>query len=133
MRVVQDTNGIYAVTVRGETGEQVVYVNDSGAIVQAPAATTVQTVKTVEPAQSTQTTQTTTQTTTESQEATVGYDQIQKDQPRYELLEKKGKKEIYLDIIRLGRRSQLNGKKTNFSRAGHYSLGCWPSGALHLH
>jgi hypothetical protein len=97
VRVVQDTNGIYAVTVRGDTGQQVVYVNDSGAIVQAPAATTVQTVKTVEPAQSTQTTQTTTQTTTESQEAAVGYDQIQKDQPRYELLEKKGRKEIYLD------------------------------------
>src|SRR5438132_10140412 len=34
LRVIQDTNGIYAVTVRGETGEQVVYVTSSGRIVQ---------------------------------------------------------------------------------------------------
>jgi hypothetical protein len=81
VRVVHDSTGIYAVTVRADTGEHVVYVNDSGAVVQAPGTTTVQTV---EPA-------------TESQQTVVTTEQIQKDQPRYELLEKKGKKEVYLD------------------------------------
>ena len=32
-----------------------------------------------------------------SEQTVVTYDQVQKDLPRYELLEKKGKKEIYID------------------------------------
>ena len=97
VRVVHDSSGIYAVTVRGDTGEHVVYVNDSGAIVQAQGTTTVQAPGTaVQTVQTTQTTQTA-QPTTESPQTVVTYDQVQKDQPRYELLEKKGRKEVYLD------------------------------------
>jgi len=86
VRVIRDSNGIYAVTVRGDTGEHVVYVNDSGAIVQAPATTTT-TTTTVQHAQP----------ATSSQETVVTSDDVQNSQSRYELLEKKGKKEIYLD------------------------------------
>jgi hypothetical protein len=35
-RIVRDSSGIYVVTVRGTTGEQVVYVNEAGLIVRAP-------------------------------------------------------------------------------------------------
>ncbi len=86
VRVIHDTNGIYAVTVRGDTGEHVVYVNDSGAIVQAPVTTTT-TTTTVQRAQP----------ATSTEETMVTSDDVQKSQSRYELLEKKGKKEIYLD------------------------------------
>ncbi len=85
VRVIQSTDGIYAVTVHGDAGDQVVYVSQAGEIVHAPAATT------------TTTTQQTVQQPTETQQTVVTYDQVQKDQPRYELLEKKGNKEIYLD------------------------------------
>jgi hypothetical protein len=87
VRIIQDSNGVYAVTVHGDTGDRVVYVTGAGAIVQAPAAamtTTTTTEQTVQPA-------------TEAPQTVVTYDQIQKDQPRYELIEKKGKKEIYID------------------------------------
>jgi hypothetical protein len=86
VRVIRDTNGIYAVTVRGDAGDQVVYVNDAGAIVQAPAVgtTTTTTVQSAQPV-------------TRTQETVVTSDEVQKSQSRYELLEKKGKKEIYLD------------------------------------
>lgn len=95
VRVIHESNGIYAVTVRGDAGQQVVYVNDAGAIVQAPAATTTTTVRETE-----QTTQPTTVETTQparQTETVVTSDEIQKSQSRYELIEKKGKKEIYLD------------------------------------
>ncbi len=86
VRVIRDTGGIYAVTVRGDAGDQVVYVNDAGAIVQAPAAgtTTTTTVQSAQPVTSTE-------------QTVVTSDEVQKSQSRYELLEKKGKKEIYLD------------------------------------
>ena len=91
VRIIHDSSGVYAVTVRGDAGDRVVYVNDSGAIVQAPTTsvqaqqgTTTTTVQTAQPAVTTQ-------------QTVVTYDQIQKDQPRYELVEKKGKKEIYID------------------------------------
>jgi hypothetical protein len=99
VRVVHDSSGIYAVTVRGDAGERVVYLNDTGAIVQAPATTTTtvqEPGRTVQTVQTTQTTQTA-QPTTDSTQTVVTYDQVQKDQPRYELLEKKGRKEVYLD------------------------------------
>jgi hypothetical protein len=73
-------NGIYAVTVREASGEQVVYVNPEGAIVPAPSATT---------------TMTTVQQPVE--QGMVTYEQIQQNQRRYELLKKEGRKEIYLD------------------------------------
>jgi ABC-type Na+ efflux pump permease subunit len=86
-RVVRSEDGVYAVTVRRESGEQVVYVNPEGAIVQAPASTTTTTKKT------------TVQEPATEEEEVVTYEQVQQNLPRYQLLEKKdkGKKEIYLD------------------------------------
>jgi hypothetical protein len=51
-RILRDSSGIYVVTVRGTTGEQVVYVNEAGLIVQAPVTTTTvqKSVETVLPA-----------------------------------------------------------------------------------
>jgi hypothetical protein len=92
VRVMHDPSGIYAVTVRGDAGEQVVYLNESGAIVQAPGTTTTTTVQ----APGTTTVQTT-RPAVESQQTVVTYDEVQKNQPRYELIEKKGKKEVYMD------------------------------------
>jgi hypothetical protein len=85
-QIVRDSGGIYAVTVRGTAGEQVVYVNEAGLIVQAPVTTTTvqKSVETVQPA-------------TESSQTVVTYDQVQQDVSRYQLLEKKGKKEVYRD------------------------------------
>ncbi|MBV8279609.1 MAG: hypothetical protein JO170_30695 [Verrucomicrobia bacterium] len=80
-RVVQDPQGVYAVTVRGDTGEHIVYVNSSGAVVQAPATTRTTTVREA----------------TGSQETVVTQENIQNNQPRYELLKKEKDKEIYLD------------------------------------
>jgi hypothetical protein len=95
VRVVHDSTGVYAVTVRGDAGEHIVYVNDSGAVVQAPETTTVQTQGTTQ-VQGTTTVQTA-QPATETQQTVVTTEQVQKDQSRYELIEKKGKKEVYLD------------------------------------
>jgi dipeptidase len=84
-RIVRDSSGIYVVTVRGTTGEQVVYVNEAGLIVSAPVTTTtVQRVEAVQPA-------------VESSQTVVTYDEVQKDTSRYELLTKKGDKEVYRD------------------------------------
>jgi hypothetical protein len=69
-RVVREDDGVYAVTVRGTSGDQVVYVNGEGAILERPA-----------PAEGT----------------VITYDQVQQDLPRYQLLEKKGRKEVYFD------------------------------------
>jgi|SRR6185312_2482926 len=87
-RVVRDGDGVYAVSVRGNGGDQVVYVNGEGAIVQPSSATTTRTTTTVRQQDQ----------TTESVEGTVvTYDQVQQDLPRYQLLEKEGRKEVYLD------------------------------------
>jgi hypothetical protein len=84
-RIVRDSSGIYVVTVRGGTGEQVVYVNEAGLIVPAPVTTTaVQKVEPVQPA-------------VESSQTVVTYDEVQKDTSRYELLTKKGDQEVYRD------------------------------------
>src|SRR5271165_5843175 len=48
-RVIRDENGVYAVTVRGETGNQVVYVNNEGAIVREPMTSTTTTTTTQQP------------------------------------------------------------------------------------
>jgi hypothetical protein len=77
-RVFRDEGGLYAVTVRENDATRVVYVNDSGTIVQAPSSTT-------------------TTTTTERAEPVVTYQQIHQDLPRYQLIEKKGNKEVYMD------------------------------------
>jgi hypothetical protein len=98
VRVIHESNGIYAVTVHGNAGDRVVYVTDAGEIVQAPATTTTTTEQTVRPA-------------TESEQTVVTYDQIQKDQPRYELVEKKGNKEVYID--------HQTGQKVTVKRQNH--------------
>jgi hypothetical protein len=89
-RVVRDQSGVYAVTVHRDTGEQVVYVNEAGAIVQqGNGGTTTTTTTTVEkPA---------IQQQVESPQVVVTYDEVQRSQSRYQLIEKKGKKEVYLD------------------------------------
>ncbi len=93
VRVIHDSTGVYAVTVRGTQGDQVVYVNETGTIVQAPATTTTTTVQTAQPAQPVQPVQ----PAADTQQTVTTYDEVQKSQSRYELLEKKGNKEIYLD------------------------------------
>ena len=95
-RVIRDENGTYAVTVRGETGDQVVYVNNDGAIVRAPATTT---------------TTTTVQTTQPTEGTVVTYDQVQQNLPRYQLLKKEGKKEVYYD--------RQTGQKVTVKREDH--------------
>jgi hypothetical protein len=97
-RIVRDGSGVYVVTVRGTTGEQVVYVNEAGLIVPAPLTTT--TVQRVEPAPLTTTTVQKVepvQPAVESSQTVVTYDEVQKDTSRYELLTKKGDKEVYRD------------------------------------
>ena len=83
-RIVRDSGGIYVVTVRAAMGEQVVYVNEAGLIVPAPVTTTTVQKETVQPAE-------------ESSQAVVTYDEVQKDTSRYELITKKGDKEVYRD------------------------------------
>jgi hypothetical protein len=85
-RVIRAGDGVYAVTVRGDSGARVVYVNDAGTIVQSPATSTTTTTTTTQEAEPA--TETGTVVTTE---------QIQSNSGRYQLLEKKGNKEIYLD------------------------------------
>jgi formylmethanofuran dehydrogenase subunit C len=97
-RVVRDETGTYAVTVRGDAGERVVYVNSEGAIVQQGAAQTTTTTTVQAPTQSIHSTQTTTTVAQPAEDGTVvTSDQVQQNLPRYKLIEKKGRKEIYLD------------------------------------
>jgi hypothetical protein len=91
-RVVRQDGGIYAVTVRQGEATRVVYVNESGTIVQTPSSTV------------------TTTTTEPTEEQTVTYQQVQQDVPRYELIEKKGNKEVYLD--------RQTGQKVKVKREG---------------
>jgi hypothetical protein len=88
VRVIQD-NGVYGVTVMTETGQQVVYVNPTGEIVEAPTV--------VHETAPTVTHETTTTTTTEAPDQVVTTQEIQAAGSRYELIEKKGHKAIYLD------------------------------------
>ena len=99
-RIVRDNSGIYAVTVRAATGEQVVYVNEAGLMLPAPlTTTTVQRVDPVQPAVTTTTVQKVepVQPAVASTQTVVTYDEVQKDTSRYELVSKKGNKEVYRD------------------------------------
>lgn len=99
-RIVRDNSGIYAVTVRAATGEQVVYVNEAGLMVPASlTTTTVQRVDPVQPAVTTTTVQKVepVQPAVASTQTVVTYDEVQKDTSRYELVSKKGNKEVYRD------------------------------------
>ena len=79
-RGVRENGGIYAVTVRQDDATRVVYVNEAGAIVNSPISTV-----------------TTTTTTEPAEQGVITYEQVRQDLPRYELIEKKGNKEVYLD------------------------------------
>ena len=96
VRVVQD-NGIYGVTVMTETGQQVVYVNPTGEIVESPTVVHETAPTVVQQTAPTVTHETTTTTTTEVPDQVVTTQEIQAAGSRYELIEKKGHKAIYLD------------------------------------
>jgi hypothetical protein len=91
-RVVRQDGGIYAITIRQDEATRVVYVNESGTIVQIPSSTV------------------TTTTTEPTEEQIVTYQQVQQDLPRYQLIEKKGNKEVYLD--------RQTGQKVKVKREG---------------
>jgi hypothetical protein len=91
-RVIRQDGGVYAVTVRETTGSRVVYVNESGTIVQTPSSTV------------------TTTTTEPTEQVVTTYEQVQQDLPRYQLIEKKGNKEVYLD--------RQTGQKVKVKREG---------------
>ena len=96
VRVVQD-NGIYGVTVMTDTGQQVVYVNPTGEIVESPTVVHETAPTVVQQTAPTVTHETTTTTTTEVPDQVVTTQEIQAAGSRYELIEKKGHKAIYLD------------------------------------
>ena len=92
-RVIRDENGVYAVTVRRDTDNEVLYVDPAGRLVRE------QTVAVAAPVQTTQTTQPiVSQTVTESA-TSPGVDTFVRslDDARYQLIEKKGNKEVYRD------------------------------------
>jgi hypothetical protein len=78
-RVVRQEDGIYAVTVHQNDNKRVVYVNESGVIVQSPGSTV------------------TTITTEPTGQQVITYQQIERDLPRYQLIEKDDDEEVYLD------------------------------------
>lgn len=84
-RVMRDTNGVYEVTVRRDSGDDVLYVDDEGRLVRehtiavAPAQRVIQ------------------QTVTETTEPTVDTFIRSLDSARYQLIEKKGEREVYRD------------------------------------
>jgi hypothetical protein len=98
VRVVQDTGGSYAVTYMSDTGQQVIYVSPTGSILQSPASTVRETTTTTTEQPSTVVTERP-KTVVESTgpEAVVTTQTIQQAPSRYELIEKKGNKEVYLD------------------------------------
>jgi len=79
VQVTRQTSGVYAVTVRKNSGQEVVYVNNEGQIVQPVAATTTQTI--VE--------------TTQAPSLDTFVHNL--DSSRYQLIEKKQNEEVYLD------------------------------------
>jgi hypothetical protein len=84
-RVIRDGNGVYEVTVRRDSGDDILYVDDEGRLVRehtvavAPAQRVIQ------------------QTVTETSEPTVDTFIRSLDSSRYQLIEKKGEREVYRD------------------------------------
>ena len=99
VRVVQDTGGSYAVTYLSESGQQVLYVSPTGAILQTPASTARETTTTTTTEQPNTVVTQRPATVVESigPEAVVTTEEVQQAPSRYELIEKKGNKEVYLD------------------------------------
>jgi hypothetical protein len=79
VRVVRQDNGLYAVTVRKNPGQEIVYVNGAGQIMQ-PVAANATVIET-------------------SQAPTVDTFVHNLDSSRYQLVEKKEEKEVYLDKL----------------------------------
>ena len=103
-RVIRDENGVYEVTVRRDSDNQVLFVDQAGRLVRQ------QTVAVAVPAQTIQTTRTTAaqaiqveqpavrETVTETASAPSVDTFIRSlDDARYQLIEKKGNKEVYRD------------------------------------
>ena len=95
-RVIRDMNGVYQVTVRRDSDNAILYVDPTGRLVNqqyvafdgsAPVATTA----TAQPAQQV--------VVTESSAPTVDTFVRSLDASRYQLIEKKGNKEVYLDRV----------------------------------
>ena len=92
-RVIRDRSGVYAVTVRRDTDNYVVYVDETGRVVRAQTiATPVQ----ASPYSQIQTGQVVTQTTVAEQPTVETFVRSLGDS-KYQLIEKKGNKEIYRD------------------------------------
>jgi hypothetical protein len=89
-RVVRDTEGIYEVTVRRDTENEVLFVDPSGRLLRQ------QTIAVSAPAQAVRpmVTETVTQTVAAP---TVDTFVRSLNDPRYQLIEKKGNKEVYRD------------------------------------
>jgi hypothetical protein len=99
VRVVQDTGGSYAVTYLSDSGQQVVYLSPTGAILQAHANTVRETTTTTTTEQPNTVVTQRPATVVESTrpEAVVTTEEVQQAASRDELIEKKGNKEVYLD------------------------------------
>jgi hypothetical protein len=89
-RTVRDENGVYEVTVRRDTDNEVLYVDPAGRLIREQPVTTVVPVQPAQPV----VTQTVTETTTAP---TVDTFVRSLDNDKYQLIEKKGNKEIYRD------------------------------------
>jgi len=90
-RVMRDVNGVYQVTVRRDTDNAVLYVDPTGRLVneQYVAFDSAAPVATTQPAQQV--------VVTESTAPNVDSFVRSLDASRYQLIEKKGNKEVYLD------------------------------------
>jgi hypothetical protein len=88
-RVVRDENGLYEVTVRRETDNDVVYVDPYGRVVRQQAYALTQPVGVAR--------QVVTETTDEVELPTVDTFVHSLDTTRFQLIEKKENKEVYLD------------------------------------
>ena len=89
-RVIQDQNGLYEVTVHRNTGNELLYVEPTGTIVRQHNVAFNEAVVPVG--------QVVTKTVT-IEEPTVNTFVRSLDQDRFQLLEKKGIKEVYLDKV----------------------------------
>jgi hypothetical protein len=88
VRVLRDENGIYEVTVRRNTDNEVLFVDPAGRLVRQQTVTVSAPVQTTQPVL--------TQTVTESSPSVDTFVRAL-DDSRYQLIEKKGNKEIYRD------------------------------------
>jgi hypothetical protein len=104
-RTIRDENGIYEVTVRRDTENEILYVDPAGRLIREQPTAAVTSVQTTQPVvtqpvvtQPVVTRPVVSQTVTETSTApTVETFVRSLDNDKYELLEKKGNKEVYRD------------------------------------